>query len=264
MKTPKKTSWTVQSTEIKDRESLTAREIVFSDKSGKEVVSFGFIPYEKHPLVSGEIISVPDFSSMRADDRYDARRNFAATYHKFEFTTYCTKNSKRNKLYDCVNIITERGVWWGMVLNTSEPSGMNPSSLISASDYILEEIENDDEGNPFCVIYSGTVVRGDGEKDEKRLKIISDEFGGPSNIPHDHPFCVSRRRIASVAYVRVGDKGKAILASIKSSDLSKFCDEKPNPSSSVPSFSLDKFEEGDQEWNASPKVNIKRLAMTNR
>jgi|APGre2960657404_1045060.scaffolds.fasta_scaffold00581_14 hypothetical protein len=264
MKTPKKISWSVQTNENKDKNSLTEREIVFSDKTGKEVVSFGFIPYERHPLTSGDIISVPDFSSMRSDDRYDARRNFAATYHKFEFTTYCTKNAKRKDMYDCVNIITERGVWWGMVLNTKRTSGINADSLVSASNYILEEIENDDEGNPFCVIYSGPVIRGEGEKDEKRLEIISAEFGGTENIPDDHPYCVTRRRIASVAYVRVGDKGKAVLASIKSSDLSRFCDDKPTPGSSAPSFCLEKFEEGDSEWKGSPHVNIKRLAMTNR
>lgn len=262
MKTPKKMSWSVRTLDVKNKDSITEKEICFSDKTGKEVMSFGFIPYERHPLVSGNMISIPDFSSMRSNDRYEARKNFAASYHRFEFTTYCTKNSSREKMYDCINIITERGIWWGIVSTTSMPSAMSRELLVSASNYILEEVEIDDEGNPFCVIYCGTVVRGEGEKDEKRLEIISDEFGGTENIPEDHPYCVTRKRIASVAYIRIGDKGKALVASIKSSDLSKFCDEKPNPSSSEPYLRFHKFVEGDSEWQTSPKVNIKKLAIT--
>jgi len=262
----KQKKWSVISNnKIKDKESLVETEIVFSNDDATEVVSFGFIPYSKHPLISGGILSVPDFGNMRSDDRLDARRTFAATYHKFEFTTYCTKNSKRDKMYDCVNIITENGVWWGMVSNTKSTSGVNPNGLTSASNFILEEVENDDSDNPFCVIYSGPIVRANEEKDINRMKIISEEFGGVHNIPHDHPFFLTRQRVASIAFVRSGDKGKAVIASIKRSELSKFCDDKPGLASSIsPSFALEKTEEGEEDWISQPVLSIKKLAMVDR
>ena len=261
----KQKKWNIiRNNEIKDKESLIETEIVFCNDDESEVVSFGFIPYSKHPLISGGILSVPDFESMRSDDRLDARRTFAATYHKFEFTTYCTKNSKREKMYDCVNIITESGVWWGMVSSTKNTSGVNPNGLTSASNFILEEVENQDNDNPFCVIYSGPLIRANEEKDINRMKIISDEFGGVHNIPHDHPFFVTRQRVASIAFVRSGDKGKAVIASIKRSELNKFCDDKHDPSSVSPSFALEKTEEGAEDWISQPALSIKKLAMVDR
>jgi len=261
-----KKKWSViNNKKINDKESLIETEIVFSNDDATEVVTFGFIPYSKHPLFSGGLMSVPDFENMRTTDRLDARRTFAATYHKFEFTTYCTKNSKRDKMYDCVNIITENGVWWGMVSNTKNTSGVDSNGLISASNFILEEVEDEDSDNPFCVIYSGPLVRANEDKDIKRMKIISDEFGGVHNIPHDHPFFLTRQRVASIAFFRSGDKGKAVIASIKKSELSKFCSNKPDLASSVsPSIALENTEEGDESWISHPVLSIKRLAMVSR
>jgi len=261
----KQKNWSIiNNNKIKDKESLIETEIVFSNDDATEVVSFGLIPYSRHPLILGGILSVPDFENMRSDDRLDSRRTFAANYHKFEFTTYCTKNSKRDNMYDCVNILTESGVWWGMVSNTKNTSGVNPHRLISASNFILEEVENKDSDNPFCVIYSGPLVRAKDDKDIKRVKIISDEFGGVHNIPHDHPFVLTRQRVASVAFIRSGDKGKAVIASISRSELSKFCDGKPDPSSISPSFALEKTEEGEEGWISQPLLSIKKLAMVGR
>jgi hypothetical protein len=260
-----KCKWNIiKNMEIEDKESLIDTEIVFANDDKSEMVSFGFIPYSKHPLISSGTLSVPDFKSMRSDDRLDARRAFAATYHKFEFTVYCGKNSKREKMYDCVNIITENGVWWGMVDNTNNGSGFNPSGLTSASNFILEEIENKESDNPFCVIYSGPLIRTNEEKDINRVKIISDEFGGIQNIPHDHPFFLTRQRLASIAFFRSGDKGRAVIASIKRSELNNFSDGKPEPSSVSPSFILEKTQEGDKDWISQPELNIKKLAMVDR
>lgn len=257
-------------------DSIISRQVeLVGDKYRAE---FGFIEYGRHPLLAQMKGIVPNFSSMRYTDRTQARRAFSAIYQKLEFANYAAKISNKNEpVYECVNLLTEKGTWWGMLLNNDGSKPRNPNAIISAANHVLNECETDDKNgsNPFCLIYSGIGFCPTEEKDFKRIRMFSEEFGGMENIPMDHPFFVKNIRIMCVAQVRVEESSAMVIASINKSEIgdirnritpksgwSDFIDEQELPKllSPASTFRLDFLEETDASWNTVPHVDFKSLA----
>lgn len=257
-------------------DSIISRQVeLVGDKYRAE---FGFIEYGRHPLLSNLKTIVPNFSSMRYTDRTHARRAFSAIYQKLEFANYAAKITKKGEpIYECVNLLTEKGTWWGMLLNHDGSKPRNPNAIISAANHVLKECEADDKNsnNPFCLIYSGIGFCPTEEKEFKRIRMFSEEFGGMENIPTDHPFFLKNIRVMCVAQVRVEESSAMVIASINKSEISDIRsnidaksgwsdfineDDLPKLLSPASSFRLDFLEENNPSWNTIPHVDFKSLA----
>jgi hypothetical protein len=249
---------------MSDKGAVVSRHVVFTDDS--EVVEFGFVSYENHPLCGEKMLNPPKFSELRTSDRVSARRNFSSEYQKIEFSTFCAKASENlgiDKTKDCINILTEKGIWWGTLRSTSAKTGRNINAMMDSANELIEKYEPDIEGsgNPFCVIYSGWGMMPD-NKAMKNYKIIANEFGGEDNIPMDHPFIKRHLRVVCIAQARSSETNMMMLASIQQSDLVRFCkrDDFKNflPAST---FRLEPMTEKHESWKSTPHVNFKNLAL---
>ena len=244
---------------------VISRHIVFTEDS--EIVEFGFVSYENHPLYSEKIINPPKFSELRISDRVYARRDFSSDYQKIEFSTFCAKASQNlgsfDKTKDCISILTEKGIWWGTLKSTISKSGRNAKAMVESANELIEKYEPDvkDSGNPFCVIYSGWGIMPD-DKSMKNYKIIANEFGGEDSIPMDHPFIKRHLRVICIAQARSSEKDMMILASIQESELNRFVKggefKNLSPASS---FRLEPMTEKHRSWESMPHINFKNLAL---
>ena len=250
--------------DMSDKDSIVTRHIVMTNING--VIEYGFIPYSNHPLCKDKMIDVPKFSELRSSDRMEARRDFSSNYQKIEFSAFCSKASEGvAKLQDCINILTENGVWWGRMKSVKNKNGRDSVLLVESANELIEKYEPDvkDGSNPFCVIYSGLGMKPD-EKSFKNYRIIACEFGGEDNIPLDHPFIKRHLRLLCFAQARSVKMNLAIVASIQQSDLVRFVSGEPssfNNFSPAPSFSLEPMTEEHNCWKSFPHINFKNLSL---
>lgn len=239
---------------------------------------FGFIPYSKHPMIIGGQIPVPKFDEMRYDDRIHARRFFSAIYQKHEFANFCSRTSV-SPFYECINVLTEKGVWWGMLINSDGSKPRNPKAIIDASSQLIKDCEPDSmKNNPFCVIYSGTGLCPANKKEFDRARIIGEEFGGLENVPHDHPYFSNHLKIMCVAQARAEEEPVIVIASINYKEVKSLTDKVKEKMSfgnktdltindmissfsPASSFKLDVLDKDHPSWNTLPHIDFSNLAM---
>ena len=249
--------------DMSDKDSIVTRHVVLTAK--RDVIDFGFIPYENHPLRKDKMMCVPRFAELRGSDRLDARTTFLSSYQKMEFSTFCAKASEGvERLSACITILTERGIWWGRAQSTDSSSGRNPVMLTESANELIEKYESDtkESGNPFGVLYSGLGMIP-AERALKNFRIIACEFGGEWRIPLDHPFMKRHLRIVCCAQARSSTMEMAIVASIQQSELVRFASG-DSPSfkelSPTSSYLLETISERHDKWRSLPRVNGKKLS----
>jgi hypothetical protein len=259
-------------------DSIISRQVELIGDSYR--AEFGFIPYSKHPMVVGGGIPVPKFDELRYDDRINARRAFSSVYQKYEFANFCSKTGSE-PFYECINILTEKGVWWGMLINPDGSKPRNPKVIIEASSQVVKDCEPDHmRNNPFCVIYSGTGLSPTSKKDFDRARIIGEEFGGLENVPSDHPYFKNNLKIMCVAQAMAGSEPIIVIASISHNEVKKLTEKikdtfGSNKVDSVPvstndllasftpasSFKLDILDKSHPSWDTIPHIEFNRLAI---